>query len=180
MKVLVISTSLRPRSNSHALAEAFARGAAEAGHEVETVSLRGKDLRFCTGCLACQKTQRCVQADDVPDLVRRMHDADAIAFATPIYYYEMSGQMKTLLDRANPLYGSDYRFRDIYLLASAADDDPHTPDRAATGLGGWIECFERARLAGTVFAGGVDAPGEVEGHAALAAALEMGKSVGDR
>ena len=72
---------------------------------METVSLRGQDLRFCTGCLACQKTQRCVQADDAPDLVRRMHDADAIAFATPIYYYEMSGQMKTLLDRANPCTG---------------------------------------------------------------------------
>ncbi len=43
-----------------------------------------------------------------------------MVFATPIYYYEMSGKMKTMLDRANPLYDSDYRFRDIYLLASAA------------------------------------------------------------
>ena len=58
MKVLIITTSLRARSNSDALAEAFARGAAEAGNEVETISLRGKDLRFCRGCLSCVKTLR--------------------------------------------------------------------------------------------------------------------------
>ena len=55
-KVLVISSSLRPGSNSDALAEAFARGAAEAGNEVESLSLKDKELRFCKGCLACQKT----------------------------------------------------------------------------------------------------------------------------
>ena len=93
-----------------------------------------------------------------------MHDADAIAFATPIYYYEMSGQLKTLLDRANPLYGSDYRFRDIYMLTAAAEDEPETPVRAVAGLTGWIDCFARARLAGTIFAGGVEAPGETAGH----------------
>lgn len=46
-----------------------------------------------------------------------------IVFATPIYYYEMSGQLKTLLDRANALFPSDYAFRDIYLLASATEDE---------------------------------------------------------
>ena len=176
-KVLGISSSLRPGSNSDALAEAFARGAAEAGNEVESLSLKDKELRFCKGCLACQKTQRCVINDDAPAIVGKMHDADVIAFATPIYYYEMSGQLKTLLDRANPLFPSDYRFRAIYLLTSAADDDARTPERAVTGLGGWIACFEQARLAGTVFAGGVDKAGDIEGHAALKTACEMGKSV---
>lgn len=83
-KVLIISSSLRRGSNSDALAEAFARGAAEAGNEVEHVSLKGKDLRFCMGCLACQKTQKCVIADDAPAIVEKMYAADAIAFATPI------------------------------------------------------------------------------------------------
>ena len=134
-KVIVITSSLRPGSNSDALAEAFAQGAAEAGHNVETISLKGKDLRFCKGCLACQKTRKCAIADDAPAIVQKMHGADAIAFATPIYYYELSGQLKTLLDRANPLFGSDYRFRDIYLLTSAADEEARTPERAINGLG---------------------------------------------
>ena len=71
-KVLVISTSLRPRSNSEALADAFARGASDAGHEVESVSLRSKNIAFCKGCLACQKTLRCVIADDAPAIVGKM------------------------------------------------------------------------------------------------------------
>ena len=177
-KVLILSSSLRARSNSEALADAFARGAEEAGNRVERISLRDKEIRFCKGCLACQQTGKCVIGDDAPDIVARMHDADAIVFATPIYYYEMSGQLKTLLDRANPLYSSDYRFRDIYMLTAAAEDGNRVPERAVAGLQGWIDCFEKARLAGTVFAGGVTGPGETEGHPALLRAREMGKAIG--
>lgn len=176
-KVLVISSSLRPRSNSEALADAFIRGAADAGNEVQKITLKDKEIRFCKGCLACQQTQRCVIEDDAPAIVEKMHDADVIAFATPIYYYEMCGQLKTLLDRANPLYSSDYRFRDIYMLTSAAEDEKHVPERAVAGLTGWIDCFGKARLAGTVFAGGVAGPGETEGHPSLRRAHEMGKAV---
>ena len=178
MNVLVISTSLRPTSNSDALAREFARGAAVAGHSVEVVSLRGKKIEFCRGCFACQKTQKCVIKDDAPDIVAKMHNADVIAFATPIYYYEMCGQMKTLLDRANLLYPSNYKFRNVYLLTTAAEDEPQVPQRAVSGLTGWIDCFERARLAGTVFAGGVNDMGEIEGHKALSEAYELGKTVG--
>ena len=175
--VLVISTSLRPQSNSEALADEFVRGAVAAGHNVEKISLRGKEIHFCRGCLACQHTGRCVISDDMQDIIPKMHDADAIVFATPIYYYEMCGQMKTLLDRANAPYGSDYRFRDIYLLTAAAEDEPEVPQRAISGLGGWIDCFERAHLHGTVFAGGVCNGGDVAGHHALREAYEMGKSI---
>ena len=106
-----------------------------------------------------------------------MHDADVLAFATPIYYYEMSGQMKTLLDRANPLFGGDYKFTDIYILTSAAENEPEVPARAISGLEGWIECFDRARLAGSVFAGGVTAPGEIKDHPSLEAAYDMGRNI---
>ena len=176
-KVLVISTSLRGVSNSHALAEAFAQGARQGGNEVELLTLHHKDIKFCIGCLSCVKTGKCVIPDDAPAITAKMHDADVLVFATPIYYYEMSGQMKTLLDRANPLYGGDYHFTDIYLLTSAAEDEEHVPSRAISGLEGWIECFDRAHLAGTVFAGGVTAPGEITGHPALAKALSMGQKV---
>ena len=176
-KVLVISTSLRPGSNSDLLAQRFTQGAREAGHEVEVLSLRGKDLRFCNGCLACLKAPRCVIQDDANDLVEKMGAAEVLCFATPVYYYGMSGQMKTLLDRANPLYSADYAFRDIYLLTSAAEEDDQVPARAESGLTGWIDCFEKARLAGTVFAGGVNGPGETVGHPALERARAMGQRI---
>ena len=59
-KVLIISTSLRGGSNSDILANECAKGAKEAGHDVELLSLKGKDIKYCVGCLSCQKTGMCV------------------------------------------------------------------------------------------------------------------------
>lgn len=176
-RVLIISSSLRQNSNSHALAEAFARGARASGHDVELVSLIGKKIAFCTGCLACQKAQRCAIRDDAVLIVQKMRDADVIAFATPIYYYEMSGQLKTMLDRANPLFPADYAFRGIYLLATAAENEDTAMEGAIAGLNGWISCFDKAQLKGVVRALGVNAPGAIQGSPALRAAHAMGKSV---
>ena len=176
-RILVISTSLREKSNSQALGDAFAAGAREAGHQGEQISLRGRSIAFCMGCLACQSVGQCVIQDDAVEIAEKMGRAEVIAFATPIYYYEMSGQMKTLLDRANALFASDYAFRDIYLLTAAAEEDDQVPARAESGLTGWIDCFEKARLAGTVFAGGVNGPGETVGHPALERARAMGRQV---
>ncbi len=176
-KVLVISTSLRKGGNSDTLADAFADGADTAGNAVEKISLVGKQIGFCKGCLSCQNTQRCVIHDDADTIVQKMLTADVLVFATPIYYYEMCGQMKTLLDRANPLYSAEYAFREVYFLSSAAESEPETDARAISGLQGWIDCFEKAHLAGKVFAGGVNAVGEIKGQAALQTAYEMGKSV---
>lgn len=175
--VLILSTSLRRGGNSEKLADEFARGAEEAGNRVEKIGLSGKTIGFCRGCLACQKTGQCVIRDDAESIVQKMRTADVIAFATPIYYYEMCGQMKTLLDRANPLFSSDYAFRDIYLLATAADREDSAVEGALQGLRGWISCFGRAALAGTVFGGGVEAVGDIQGHPALQRAYEMGKTV---
>ena len=62
--VVIVTSSLRKNSNSDALAQAFARGAREAGHTVEMISLKGKSISFCQGCLACQRTGHCVISDD--------------------------------------------------------------------------------------------------------------------
>lgn len=175
--VLIISTSPRKGSNSEALADAFAAGAQEAGHTVESVSLRGKDIQFCHGCFVCQETQRCVIHDDADELRQKALEADVLVFATPIYYYEMSGQLKTLLDRFNPLFPSDYAFRDVYLMTAAAEDEEFVPQRAVNGLEGWVVCFERARLAGSVFMGGVTAAGEDPSHPALQQAHDMGAAI---
>ena len=175
-KVLIISTSLRSGSNSEILAKECEKGALAAGHDVELLSLKGKDIKFCIGCLYCQSKGTCVLKDDVAEIMEKVLAAEVIVYATPIYYYEMSGQMKTLLDRTNPLY-QRCSFQRVYLLTAAADDSEGTPDRALAGLGGWIECFEPAVLAGSVFAGGVNDPGEIAGHAALAEAYALGRSL---
>lgn len=176
--VTIVSTSLRANSNSARLAEELARGASDAGNNVSTVTLAGKRLGFCIGCLACQKTQQCVIADDARGIAQQVKNSDVVVFATPIYYYEMSGQMKTLLDRMNPLFSSDYRFREVYLLATAADGEENAMDGAVKGLEGWIECFPKSRLAGVLRGVSIGDAGDAEKHTdMLAKAYEMGKSL---
>ena len=177
-KVLIITTSLRAKSNSDILAERTAAGARDAGHDVELLSLKGKEIRFCTGCLACQKTQRCVQKDDAVAIAEKVCRADTLVFVTPIYYYEMSGQMKTLLDRLNPLYSADYRFRRIYMIATAAEDDSSVPEKAISGLEGWVECFEEAEMLDTLFCGGLNDPAAAaRSREDLEDAYEFGKDL---
>lgn len=176
--VLIISASLRRNSNSEFLAGEFARGAKDAGNRVEFISLKDKTIGFCRGCVACQKTQKCVIPDDAVEIAEKVKNADVLVFATPIYYYEMCGQMKTLLDRCNPLFPSDYAFRDVYLLATAADSDENAMDGAVKGLQGWISCFDKARLAGVVRAVGVDDAGSAGDHPEfIKEACALGKSV---
>ncbi len=175
--VLIISSSLRKNSNSEALANEFANGASEAGNNVETLSLKDKKIAFCKGCMACQKTQTCVIKDDAVEIAEKMKNADVICFATPVYYYSISGQLKTLFDRSNPLYTSDYKFRDIYLLSVAAEDEKTTVEGSEKAVRGWVDCFENVQLKGVVFAGGVNDAGEIQAHSAMKKAFEMGKSV---
>ena len=115
--------------------------------------------------------------DDAPAIAERVRQADVLVFASPVYYYCLSGQLKTMLDRSNPLFGTDYSFRDIYLFTSAADGSEEADERALVGLQGWIECFDKAELKGSVLAAGVDAVGAVKGSPALERAYEMGCAV---
>ena len=153
-KVIVISTSLRHGSNSDMLANQFVEGAKAAGNEVEKISLVGKNIQFCKGCLGCQKLGHCIIRDDVNDIMD-----------------------KVMIDRMNGMYEQDYQFRDVYLLTTAAEDEAETPKRAEAGLTGWIDCYPKSRLAGTLFCGGVNDAREIEGNAKLQDAFELGKYV---
>ena len=175
--VLIISSSPRKGGNSETLAAAFARGAQEAGNRVETVYLREKQYSFCKGCFACRKLGHCVIRDDAVEVTAKMHDADVLVFATPVYYYSVSGQLKTILDRANPIYDTDYAFTKAYLLATAAEDEPETVEGTEKAVQGWVDCFPRCELVETVFAGGVNEVGEIAGHPALEKAYQVGKEV---
>ena len=176
-KVLIISSIPRKGGNSETLAAAFAKGAQEAGHQVETVFLREKQVGFCKGCLACLNLGHCVIQDDAVEIAAKMHDADVLAFATPVYYYCVSGQLKTMLDRANPLFGTDYAFTKAYLLATAAEAEPETVEGTEKAIQGWVDCFDRCELAATVFAGGVNGIGDIAGHPALDTAYQTGREI---
>lgn len=176
--ILIISTTPRKGGNSEILADEFMRGALEAGHNVEKVWLYDKQIGFCKGCLSCHNTKKCIVKDDANEIVHKMVESDTIVFATPVYFYDMCGQMKTLLDRSNQAYTLDYNFRDIYLIATAAENEMSAIEGTIHGLQGWIDCFEHAKPAGVIY--GIDLTNVGEAKNAvklLEESYEMGKSV---
>ena len=176
--VLIISTSLRTNGNSEILAHETERGAKDAGHKVEFVSLKDKDIKFCKGCLACQKLGKCVIKDDANEITEKMKNADVIVWATPVYYYEMSGQMKTMIDRANSLFASGHRFREIYLITSAGDSTQGVVQTVLNGVNGWIDCFNGVKFCGYIDGYGLEAPNDVKNRPELLKqAYDMGKNI---
>ncbi len=176
-RVLVISASLRGGSFSERLAESFADGAREAGHDVDFVSLKGKRILFCKGCVQCQSTKRCIIGDSATAIVEKIRTSDVVVWATPIYFYGMSGQMKVLIDRCNPIYVSDYDIRDVYLLTTCADESETAIEGALKGVQGWVDCLPGTRIAGTLCATGLPVDKRIEDTGFLDKAREMGKSV---
>ena len=177
-KVLIISTSLRQGSNSEILAHETERGAKDAGHTVEFISLKNKNIQYCRGCLACQKIGKCVINDDANEITEKMKNSDVIIWATPVYYYEMSGQMKTMIDRANSLFATGFSSKEIYVITSSADSAPDTVQKIINGVNGWISCFENVKLCGFVNGGGLESPNAAqENMTILQKAYNMGLKI---
>lgn len=176
-KIIVVTSSPRKGGNSEILAGKFAEGAAFSGNAVETVAVRDLDLKFCTGCMYCQSHDKCVLGDGMNALYERFQNADVIAFATPVYYYAVGGQLKTFLDRLNPLYPRANRFKEVYLIATAAEDAESAMDGSVKDIRGWIDCFDGVSLKGVLRATGVTDKGDVNNTDFPAQAFEMGKNV---
>ena len=85
--VLILSASPRKNGNSDILCRQFMRGAQDAGHRTELISLYDKSTEFCRACYACFTTGRCVLRDDMEEILDKMQQADVIVVATPTYFY---------------------------------------------------------------------------------------------
>ena len=99
MNIVVIEGSPNRDGSSNLLASELIRGAEEAGHIVHTVDAARADIAPCTGCIHCGYNEPCVQKDDMETIRPQILDADMLTFVTPLYYYGMSAQLKTLIDR---------------------------------------------------------------------------------
>ncbi len=175
--IVIINSTYRKNGNSETLAKQFSKGAEESGNNVKTINLRDIELKFCIGCLTCLKTGKCVHKDSVNELLPVVKNADVLVFSTPVYYYSLSGQLKTFLDRLNPLYGQENKFKEVYLLATAADTEESAIDGTVKAVQGFIDCFDGVKLSSVVFGAGADGIGTVQATPAFTEAYEMGKKV---
>ena len=175
-RILLLSSSPRRHGNSDRLCDEFLRGAREAGHDAEKISLRDCRIGYCTGCGVCYDTRTCPQRDDAAQIVGKMIAADVIVLATPVYFYAMSAQMKTLIDRCCGPY-TEMKNKEFYFIATAAEEDNGIMDRIVANFMGFLDCLENPTVKGTLFCGGVWHVGEIEGNPTLRQAYEQGKRV---
>ena len=99
MNIVVLAGSPHKSGSTHLLADCFRQGAQEAGHNVDIVDTAHADIHPCTGCIRCGYEGPCAQKDDVERIREKILAADMLVFATPLYYYGMSAQLKNMIDR---------------------------------------------------------------------------------
>lgn len=99
MKIVVLQGSPNRNGSTSILVQAFQKGAEEAGHTVEVIEVAYAGVHPCTGCVACGYEGPCVQKDGMERIRKELLSADMIVFATPLYYYGMTAQLKTVIDR---------------------------------------------------------------------------------
>ena len=99
MKIIIFQGSPNRRGSTYLLADSFRQGASSAGHTVEMIDAAHANIHPCTGCVRCGYEGPCVQKDDMDEIRQKILSADMLVFATPLYYYGMSAQLKTLIDR---------------------------------------------------------------------------------
>lgn len=124
MNILMLTGSPHKNGTSNTLAREFIRGAREAGHQVEVYDCAHGNLHPCYGCDRCGMNGDCVQKDDGNEVLKKLLAADAVVFVTPVYYFGMSAQLKTMVDRLYARNGAITRKRmKAALIATAWNDD---------------------------------------------------------
>lgn len=99
MKILILTGSPHKNGTSNTLVKEFVKGAIEVGHEVEIIDIAKSNIYPCLGCEACGMNGNCIQKDDGNEILNKILNTDAIVFATPVYYFGMSAQLKMIIDR---------------------------------------------------------------------------------
>lgn len=174
--VIIISSSPRINGNSELLCKEFCKGATESGHNVTFVNLRDYKIDYCIGCYACKTLGECFKKDDGNKLAKLLLDADVIVFATPVYFYSMSGQLKVFIDRLTPYYTKIKA--DIYLIATMYDRNPNAIESTFEAIRGLTrDCCEGCVEKGVIVGHSLGRRGKVEGYPdLLSEAYNMGKN----
>ena len=183
MEVLVMHGSKRKNGNTGLLASEFIRGAEEAGHQVERVELGDMQFGDCLGCMACWKNPgKCVQKDDMTAVLEKFGQADAIVFASPMYFFSWTSLMKRGIDRLYP-YMTIAKDKTFCLITAGGVPEAKLFDNMLRDFQKYVECFnmhggENNRNGGYILGKGALAPGNVKESVAMQEAYEIGKNLG--
>lgn len=175
--VLIISGSPRKDGYTDLLCDAFARGAEEAGGRVEKAFLADYRIDYFSEADEQRVGDRANEAeDDVPMLVDKMVRADIIVLASPVYYMNITGQLKTFIDRTFGRY-REMKNKEFFYLTACADPEESTADWAINGFRGFVMCLPNPTERGMVKAIGMGRKGAVKGSQYEEEAYNLGKKI---
>lgn len=176
MKVLAISSSPRKGGNSEVLCDQFLKGSKEAGFETEKVCLYDYKINPCFACYGCKKDKKCVQKDDMDDLLEKMIEADVIVLSTPIYFYSLCAQMKMFIDRCLPRY-MEIKNKKFYFIVTCADPNHNAIEETVADLRGFLKCLPGAKECGMIEGTSAWNKGDIYHLDVMNTAYEMGKKL---
>lgn len=181
--ILVLKGSPRPRGNSSILADRVAAGARESGAAVDSFTLHTMSIKPCDGCDACRSGDRqCIIADDMDVIYPKLRAADVIVVATPIYWFTMSAQTKTCIDRWYALEtdgGNALRGKQFAFVITYGDSDPWTSGAVNAMRAFQDMCrYLKADIVGMVYGAAGD-QGDIESQPGLLEkAYKLGRKIG--
>ena len=174
--ILIISSSPRKNGNSQMLCEQFKKGAEEKGHTVTLIRLMEKKIGFCRACDGCMRNDgTCVLNDDMDEILKLFQKADVLVLATPVYFYGISAQMKTFIDRTYPIWQHLGKKEVYYIISAGLGED--ILERSLGDLDGFVEHLEEYRIAGRIYATDVMEAGLVKNLDVFEKAYQMGALV---
>ncbi len=172
--ILVIHASPRPGGNSDILCDRLMEGAQEVGHTCEKITLHGKQIGYCVACDACRKNGgSCAIRDDMDGIYEKMLQADIVVLSTPVYFFSMSAQLKTMIDRLRPIYRK-MASKPFCLLATVSVDEPEKLDSTFEAMRGLLRCIPDARELGAVYGNSAWLPGDIRNTKAFDEAYQLG------
>lgn len=175
MKVLAVCASPRKNGNCDLLCSQLLKGAREGGNETDSVFLEDLALRPCRACYACRESGRCIQKDRGSEVMRKLAEADVIVLASPVYFYSVSAQMKTLIDRTLCCYTKLEGKRFVFILTGAGTKAEL--QRASESLYGFSDCLPGSLVMKLIIADGVYLKGDVRDTKAYYEAYMTGKNL---
>ena len=171
--VLIISSSPRKKGNTNALCEQFQKGAEAKGHHVDLVRIMEKKIGFCLACDSWMKNGgKCIQKDDMAAILDLYSKADVLVLATPVYFYGISAQLKTFIDRMYPIWQHLGKKEVYYIVAAGLGTD--VIERSLGDITGFVEHLEEYKIAGKLYAPNMTAPGAVKDLEVFQEAYAMG------
>ena len=179
-KVLILSGRPGTGGNADILCDEFAKGAIEAGNEVEKIFVCEKKIFPCTGCYYCKNHGgRCVFNDDMADILQKIIDCNVLVLSSPVYFYSICAQLKAVIDRTVARW-TEIANKELYYIATAAEEDRDTLDTTLACFHGFARCIDGYEEMGTLYGKGVYEKGDVLNRPELTLiAYEMGLSVHD-